>query len=121
MRKQIQVTWLALALAIVLTMPALRVRAQTVEITRVELGSGEPGQRGVEEAHVVGEGMYHAPQYLPGSPTAASLWPRVLDVRCRPDGAALRCEGYHWSPAMGRAEYLYFVPVVIGPDGSPVR
>lgn len=121
MRKQIELTWLALALAVALSLPGLRARAQGVEINRVELGSGEPGQTGTEEAHIVAESIYHAPQYLPGSPTAASLWPRILRVQCQQAGPNLRCEGYHWSPAMGRAEYLYFVPVITGSGPGAAR
>lgn len=95
-----------------------RARAQTappltVEIQRLYLGSGEPERPGYENATLVLNDVYHVPQYLPGLPTAASLWPRVIDVPCTvlPSGA-LRCRGYSWTPAMGRAEYLYFRPVV---------
>jgi len=63
--------------------------------------------------------MYHAPQYLPGSPTAASLWPRVVRVRCEKAGEGLRCEGYNWAEWMGRGEYLYFTPVIAAAPSSP--
>lgn len=87
--------------------------AQPVEIERSILGSGEPGQQGFENAVPVADDMYHAPQYLPGSPTAASVWPRVVRVNCRRSGTGLQCDGYQWTPAMGRAEYLFFVPVIV--------
>ena len=92
--------------------------AQTVQIQRQQLGSGEPGQGGLENATLVEDGMYHAPQYLPGFPTAATIWPRVISVPCRKNGDALVCEGYHWLPEFGRGEYLYFVPVVPGAPGG---
>ncbi|MDB5947274.1 MAG: hypothetical protein JWQ33_2300, partial [Ramlibacter sp.] len=89
-----------------------------VEIGRSLLGSGEPGQTGFENATEVYNNIYHVPQYLPGFPTAAVLWPRVVEVPCRRVGAGLQCEGYHWTPRMGRAEYLFFVPVLV--PGTPV-
>ena len=87
--------------------------AQTVEIERAPLGSGQPGESGFEAAVAVTEGLYHVPQYLPGYPTAAVIWPRAIRIQCRENAGVLRCEGYRWSPAMGRAEYLYFVPVIV--------
>lgn len=87
-----------------------------VEIQRLYLGSGEPARPGYENATFVLDGVYHAPQYLPGRPTAASIWPRVIDVPCTALATGgLRCQGYSWTPAMGRAEYLYFRPVMSGP------
>ena len=86
--------------------------AQTVQIERQQLGSGQPGQTGLENAVRVEDGMYHVPQYMPGFPTAATIWPRVINVPCRKNGDVLVCEGYHWLPEFGRAEYLYFVPVL---------
>jgi hypothetical protein len=90
-----------------------------VEIGRMLLGSGEPGQPGVENATMVANDVYHVPQYLPGFPTAATIWPRVIEVPCRSVAARLRCDGYNWTPAMGRGEYLYFTPV-LGAVPQPV-
>lgn len=93
----------------------------TVEIQRLYLGSGEPERPGYENATFVLNDVYHVPQYLPGLPTAASIWPRVIDVPCTAlASGGLRCQGYHWTPAMGRAEYLYFRPVLVTatPTGS---
>lgn len=83
-----------------------------VEIGRMLLGSGEPGQPGVENATAVYNNIYHAPQYLPGFPTAATIWPRVIEVLCRQVEGGLQCDGYNWTPRMGRGEYLYFTPIV---------
>lgn len=82
-------------------------------IVRQQLGSGTPGFTGFEPATSMGEGIYHAPQYLPAYPTASALWPRVVDVECvkSPNGTFL-CDGYNWLPAMGRGEYLYIRPFV---------
>jgi hypothetical protein len=89
-----------------------------VQIGRSPLGSGEPGQSGLENATLVFDNVYHVPQYMPGFPTAATLWPRVVEVPCRRVGAGLQCDGYNWTPRMGRAEYLFFVPVLV--SGTPV-
>ncbi len=76
------------------------------------LGSGEPGEPGFEKATPVYNNIYHVPQYMPGYPTAAIIWPRVIEVPCRKVEAGLQCDGYNWTPNMGRAEYLYFMPVL---------
>lgn len=87
------------------------VNAQSVSINRLEFGSGEPGPPGRENAQVVENNIYHAPQYLPGHPTAATIWARVVFVNCRRADQSVECDGYHWAPGMGRGEYLYFSPV----------
>lgn len=94
--------------------------APQLQIERRVLGSGEPGQAGFENAVpvAIGDNVYHGPQYLPGYPTAATLWPRIVQVRCSRGQNLLQCEGYQWTPALGRAEYLYFVPVIV-PAGNP--
>ena len=84
-----------------------------VNIGRVIDGSGSPGNSiGVENAREVENNIFHAPQYMPNYPTAATIWPRVIDVPCVKNGDDLKCEGYHWTPDMGRGEYLFFTPVV---------
>lgn len=109
-----------LMLALAAVVVPLRSRAQpsappvTVEIQRLYLGSGEPGQGGFENATLVVNDVYHVPQYLPGRPTAAPIWPRVIEVPCtRLASGGLRCQGYAWRPGVGRGEYLYFRPVVV--------
>lgn len=84
-----------------------------VSIERRILGSGQPHAPGFENAVLVLNDIYHAPQYLPGYPTSASIWARVIDVACRREAETLRCTGYNWSPSMGRGEYLYFRPVLV--------
>lgn len=79
-------------------------------VIRQQLGSGNPGFEGFEPATSVGEGIWHAPQYLPSHPTAATLWPRVVDVNCVLNGTTYLCDGYNWIPALGRGEYLYIRP-----------
>lgn len=63
------------------------------------------------------DGVYFVPQYMNGYPTAATIWPRVVTVDCvevvdADKQSNLKCEGYNWSPKMGRGEYLYFQPIV---------
>ena len=76
-------------------------------IQRTPFGSGTPDLSGYENAKPVnGLGVWHVPQYLPGFPTAATVWPRVVSVRCK--GGL--CEGYVITPELGRGEYLFVVP-----------
>lgn len=86
--------------------------ALDVGILRNEYGSGTPGVQGLENATPMGNDLYHAPQYMPSYPTAATIWPRVVDVPCVKTVKGLQCQGYEWQPKLGRAEYLYFRPVV---------
>ncbi len=86
------------------SMPA---HSRELAIERVSLGSGMQNSSGFENASPVGDlGVWHAPQYLPGYPTAATLWPRIVRVDCLED----RCSGYTVTPGMGRGEYLFFQP-----------
>lgn len=94
---------------------AASVSAQNVEIQRNEYGSGTPGAKGMENAQVVENDLFHSPQYLPFHPTAGTIWPRVVEVPCIRTGAILKCEGYNWTPKMGRGEYLFFKPRIIEP------
>lgn len=90
-----------------------------VKIGRVLLGSGEPGAppSTLENATQVYNNLFHAPQYMPFFPTAATIWPRVIEVPCRMAGPDLVCERYYWRPEYGRGEYLFFSPVVL--SGAP--
>lgn len=91
-----------------------------VSVERITLGSGVPGTTGLENASVVDNAkvennILHAPQYMPYFPTAATIWPRTVEVECKNNGTVqslLDCEGYEWSPALGRGEYLFVKPVV---------
>lgn len=94
-----------------------------VRVAGVPLGSGLPSSGPVPqdaEAEGVADGDFHAPGMLPGHPTAAPLWPRVVHVPCRRDAAAggdLRCAGYDVSPTRG--EYIYVRPVMVAPPPEP--
>lgn len=102
--------------------------AADVGIVRNELGSGTPGTQGWERAVQVGpDSTYlHTPQYMPGFPTAATIWPRVVNVKCTSEKVYPRahsqskevrtvqkCDGYNWSPELGRGEYLFINPTVV--------
>ena len=80
-----------------------------VKIQRNLLGSGiQNAEMTADVATQVGDyGVYHVPQYMPGYPTAATIWPRVVEVKCQNN----LCEGYENSPALGRGEYLFFKPI----------
>ena len=101
-----------LILAILMIAIEGSVFAQQVNLTRENLGSGSPELKGMESAQRWDNDIYHAPQYLPGFPTAATIWPRVVDVKCDKVGDVLNCNGYHWTPDMGRGEYLMIHPQV---------
>lgn len=96
--------------------------AGEVSVGRLEMGSGTPGVVGLENAPTVVNDIYHAPEYLPYHPTAATIWPRVVEVECNklPSGA-LDCEGYRWNPGMGRGEYIFITPVVKQPAKTEIR
>lgn len=63
----------------------------------------------------IGEEYFSVPQYLPYYPTAATIWPRVVEIQCDMKDGVMQCDGYNWSPDMGRAEYLFVTPVVRKP------
>lgn len=108
-----------LILAAVMVALTGSVFAQQVNVARSELGSAM-NSNGQETAKVwdVRDGIFHAPQYMPGYPTAATLWPRVVEVKCKKtvnvktNTSALNCDGYDWLPEYGRGEYLMIRPVV---------
>lgn len=83
-----------------------------VLIMRVPLGSGTPGYADSEPATYVGDGLWHAPQYMAAFPTAGEIWPRVLTVQCELVNMRYVCDGYDWLPSMGRGEYLFIKPLV---------
>lgn len=94
--------------------------ANPVVINRVELGSGTPGAAGIENAAPWGNDMYHAPQYMPGYPTAATIYPRVVYPKCKQDGEIIHCDGYNWTPDKGRGEYLLIQPEIMHQPEPPV-
>ena len=106
-------------LMVVASMLAFSAHAQSdLQIEKRVMGSGAqniwaaPNISRFENAKVVGNyGVYHAPQYMPGYPTASTIWARVIDVQC----SGVRCSGYNWSPEMGRGEYLFFRPLAVAP------
>lgn len=108
-------TVFAALVALMLSVPHAVHADDTVAIHNEILGSGVPGQVGSTDAKPVMDDIYHAPQYLPGTPTAATIYPRVMDVECTQVGGMLNCKGYHWTPDMGRAEYLMIRPRIIKP------
>ena len=90
---------------------------ETINIDAKALGSGTPAAtitQGTNSATLINDSMWHTPQYLPGYPTAAVIWPRVITVPCTETATnQLKCSGYHWKPEYGRAEYLFISPQII--------
>jgi hypothetical protein len=94
------------------------------DVERMPFGSGTPAAgvtAGTEAAEHVADGLYHVPNYLPGHPTAATIWPREVPVECKADawGQPI-CTGYEVLPALGRGEYIFVRPVV-KPQPEPPR
>jgi hypothetical protein len=85
------------------------------EVERLPFGSGTPADgvtTGTEAAHAVVDGLYHVPNYMPGFPTAATIWPRELPVECESEiaDASPHCTGYRVLPEVGRGEYIFVRP-----------
>lgn len=94
----------------------------TLPVARNQLGTGTPAPLitvGTETAVLVDDGYYHIPQQLAGYPTAAVIWPRVVEVECEKVGEKVVCDGYHWSPRLGRAEYVLLLPRLKAPPPQP--
>ena len=99
------------------------------QVKRMPFGSGTPAANvtdGTETALPVADGLYHVPNYLPGFPTAATIWPRELPLDCVRDidSGKPTCTGFEVYPATGRGEYLFVrpmlkpLPVVAAPTRS---
>jgi hypothetical protein len=80
------------------------------------LGSGTPAKSvtdGVDVAAPVADGYYHVPGFLPGRPTAATIWPMVQNVECDKVGEKIVCNGYQVNQeGNGKGEYIYIIPHV---------
>ncbi|MDP9601083.1 hypothetical protein ABL840_21655 [Variovorax sp. NFACC27] len=106
MTRTVLLLWLAACCATTAA-AAASVAQPTLRVERMNMGSGLQNARGTENAEAVGSlGVWHVPQYMPGYPTAATIWPRVIVIQCTND----LCAGYEVTPEMGRGEYLFFVP-----------
>jgi hypothetical protein len=95
-----------------LCMICASVQAEDIVIHNAEYGSGAQDKTYITNAIETypGSGIYHAPSYMPGYPTAAPIWPRVEDVTCTRNRDGLDCIDYNWQPSMGRGEYLFIRP-----------
>jgi len=94
----------------------LRNAQESFEVERLPFGSGTPSDgvtEGTEAADFVADGLYHLPNYLPGFPTAATIWPREVAVECETGQATGKhtCSGYRMHPVLGRGEYVFIRPV----------
>ena len=95
-------------------------QAQQVDIRNQELGSGTPNSGLLKNEYQLiqnadpwdlQEQIYHVPQYLPGYPTSAVIYPKVITVKCKEvANGKLSCEDfkYQW----GRMEYVFIKPIV---------
>jgi hypothetical protein len=101
-----------LIISMIFTVLASSALSQSVNIGREAQGSGQPGIGGFENATRWDNDIFHAPQYMPGYPTASILYPRIVDVECIRLPNGLNCKGYNWMPEMGRGEYLMVRPII---------
>ena len=88
-----------------------------IMVQRIQIGSGTPTNNvtpGSERAIPIANDLYNVPNYLPGYPTAASIWPRVISVNCdRQLNGSVVCGGYDVNQSMiGRGEYIYIKPII---------
>jgi hypothetical protein len=56
-------------------------------------------------------GIHHVPGMLPGHPTAATLWPRIIRVECTMEDGKMKCDYPARTPSVGRGEYVMYEPV----------
>jgi hypothetical protein len=49
---------------------------------------------------------------LPGQPTAATLWPRIIRVECTMEMGRMKCDYPPRGPEVGRGEYIMYEPVL---------
>jgi outer membrane protein OmpA-like peptidoglycan-associated protein len=86
------------------------------KVRNLPLGSGIPGNEGsFSNAWSVAPGLWEVAGYLPYYPTAATIWPRVVQINCN-NGV---CDGYNVIPALGRGEYLYIQANVVSRPAAP--
>lgn len=52
--------------------------------------------------------FYHVPQFMPGFPTAATIWPRVVKTDCRFTDRNIYCDSIRLTQYGDRSEYLFF-------------
>lgn len=77
-------------------------------------GTGAPGTHGYTKAVPLPGGMYFVPQYMPGEPSAETLYPRVVNIPCKKaTNGDLYCGGFHWLPSMGPTQFLFVEPVIV--------
>lgn len=57
-------------------------------------------------------GIHHVPGMLPGHPTAATLWPRIIRVECVMEDGKMKCDYPARTPSVGRGEYVMYEPVL---------
>ncbi len=89
--------------------------AKDVMIENRTYGSGVLGDSNSQIAQPHDGLVLWVPQHLPGYPTAATLWPRVVEIPCKNVGHKLVCDGYQNRPEYGRGEYLFILPKVAEP------
>jgi outer membrane protein OmpA-like peptidoglycan-associated protein len=93
---------------------AISASAKEITIHGMAYGSGtqDVAITSADETYP-GSGLYSVQSYMPGYPTAGVIYPRVIDVKCVEEAnGKVDCDGYNWSPSMGRGEYLLVHPII---------
>jgi len=94
----------------------------TLQIQRIPSGSGVPAAgrtSGYDTAEYVNGGLYHVPNWLPFQPTAATIWPRVVAVKCKSKTGVWFCDGYAVNGILARGEDVYISPLLVADDPLP--
>jgi hypothetical protein len=90
-----------------------------VTFKNIPMGTGQPSDKtfGSTIGMYWGNGLFFVPGYLPGYPTAAVLWDRVIDVNCKKVVGGLSCDGsaLHDQQVANRGEYILYRPVIQNP------
>lgn len=95
-----------LLILLALAFTSLMASAQ-LNVQNALLGSGNDEVLTTKSFEVYND-IFHVPQYMPGFPTAATIWPRIVKTKCNWTGNSMYCDAIRHSEYGYRTEYLYF-------------
>lgn len=95
-----------LFITVLLAVTSLAAGAQHVVENKL-LGPGN-FEIGNSSAFKVYGDLYHVPQFMPGYPTSATIWPRVIKTKCRFENRTVYCDPVRLSQYGDRSEYFFF-------------
>lgn len=95
-----------LFITVLLAVTSLAASAQYVVENKL-LGPGNYEIGSSPAFKVLGD-LYHVPQFMPGYPTSATIWPRVTKTKCRFENRTVYCDPVRLTQYGDRTEYLFF-------------